>query len=61
MIDLILNEPDTSVTIEGSVFDTDGLYFLILTSTKLSTDTDGLSLGSGALSGVGTAFVFWVD
>lgn len=61
MINLILNQPPTSVTIPGNTFDTAGVYFIIITATELSTTTERLLLGSGALAGYGTAFAVWVD
>jgi hypothetical protein len=62
MISLVLDEPANTATIPGSTFNEQGMYLLVLTSTELSTDTStNLSLGSGALAGSGTAWVFWVE
>lgn len=62
MIDLITQTPPTSVSLQASLFGTEGLYMVVVTSTELSTSTSSnLSLGSGALAGRGTAFVFYVN
>jgi hypothetical protein len=61
MVDMITNEPPTSETIPSDVFNQQGLYSVILTPVELSTDTSGLSIGSGAVAGWGTGIVFIVD
>ncbi len=62
MTDLVLETPATSADIPGSVFDTTGMYLLVVTNTELSTDSSSsLVLGSGALAGKGTAFFIWVN
>jgi hypothetical protein len=62
MIALIAGEPATSATIDASAFDQTGLYVLVVTATELSNNVStNLFLGSSALAGAGTAFVFWVD
>ena len=58
---VLLNEAPTDAEIPASAFDTAGVYVLVVTSTALNTGGDGLALGSGAMAGVGTAFMFWVD
>jgi hypothetical protein len=62
MIDLVLNEPVTHVTIPASAFSEEGIYLLILTPAELSTSvSSNLALGSGALAGAGTAWMFWAS
>lgn len=61
IIDLVLGNAPTSADVPASVFDQTGVYFLVLTRAELSTDTDGLAVGSGAMAGVGTVFAFWVE
>jgi hypothetical protein len=61
MIDLVLGDPPDFADIPPTAFDATGMYFLVLTSTELSTATEGLQLGSGALAGRGVAWAFWVD
>lgn len=61
LIDIVFGSSPTSADIPGGTFDQTGLYFLILTSTALGTNTNHLAIGSGAMAGYGTAFVFWVD
>ncbi len=62
MADLIINAPETSATVPATVFDTAGLYLLVLTPVEMSEVTsDNLMLGSGAFAGVSTIFAFWVD
>ncbi len=61
MIDLITKEPETSVTIPSSAFDSAGLYALAVIPAELSQETEGLGVASGALAGQGTVWVFWVD
>jgi hypothetical protein len=63
LIQLVLGPtPPTQVTIPGSAFNTTGLYLLILTTADLSTNvSDNLAIGSAALAGAGTAWVFWVS
>lgn len=62
MMDLVLKQPVTDVTIPFDVFDTNGIYLLVLTPTEMSTDVSvNLALGSGGLAGAGTAWIFWVD
>lgn len=59
---LVSEDPQTSIIIPSDVFDTVGLYLLLLTPVELSLDVSGnLALGSGALAGKGTGFVFFVD
>ena len=58
---LVLGNAPTSADVPASVFDQTGVYFLVLTRAELSTDTDGLAVGSGAMAGVGTVFAFWVE
>ena len=62
MINLIIHDPVTNVTIPGSDLNVTGLYFLVLTTTEISQDvSSNMALGSGALAGAGVAFVFFVD
>jgi len=63
MIKLIMNDPKTSLTIPGANYlNQPGLYVLVLTAVELSTEvSSNLALGSGALSGAGVAWIFWVD
>ncbi len=62
MIALVENDPTSSATVDASAFDQAGVYILVLTTTELSTEVStNLFLGSSALAGAGTAFVFWVD
>jgi hypothetical protein len=62
MIDLVASEPDTYATVPQATFDQDGVYILVVTITEISSDVStNLFLGSSALAGAGTAFVFWVD
>lgn len=62
IIDLITQQPETSHEIPATVFDRKGLYILVVTATGLSSDTSSsLSIGSGAMAGIGTAFLFFVQ
>jgi len=60
-ISLVTSSPAANVTIPADRFVSQALYFLIVTTAALSTDTsDNLAIGAGALAGSGTAWVFWV-
>lgn len=62
IVDLILKQPVTEVTIPADSFSQTGIYLLILTPVELSTNvSSNLALGSGGLAGAGTAWMFWVD
>lgn len=61
MFDLLQSAPPTSAEIPATTFDRQGLYVVVVTPTELSDDTDNLMLGSAALAGKGTAFVFLVN
>lgn len=61
LVDLVLEQPETSVEIEASTFSEPGLYAVVLTPVELSTQTStNLAIGSGALAGQGTVFTFFV-
>ncbi|OGQ90645.1 MAG: hypothetical protein A2289_06130 [Deltaproteobacteria bacterium RIFOXYA12_FULL_58_15] len=62
MIEVVGSDPTTDATIEASSFDVTGAYILVITTTEISdVVSTNLFLGSNALAGAGTAFIFWVD
>jgi hypothetical protein len=61
MLDVITGTPATSVTVPASVFSKAGAYAVMVTRTEISSTTSSnLSVGSSALAGEGTGFVFIV-
>jgi len=61
MLDVITGTPATTVTIPATAFAKAGAYALMVTLTEISSTTSSnLSVGSSALAGEGTGFVFVV-
>ncbi len=62
LIALVAGDPEPTATIPAEVFDQPGVYILVVTTTEVSTDVStNLFLGSNAMAGIGTAFVFRVN
>lgn len=57
---IITGNQESTLTIPASAFSGRALYFVVVTLLEVSTETSGLSIGSGAIAGAGTAFTFFV-
>jgi len=61
MLEVITGTPATTATIPASVFSESGAYAVMVTLTDISSNTStNLSIGSSALAGEGTGFIFVV-